>query len=127
MDNPVTGKIVTALVLSALATSSASAAGDPANGRALFGRCVICHKITKDGGNGLGPNLFGIGGRKAGAVPGFAYSTAMKNSDITWSQEKLAAYIGDPKGTVPGNRMMFVGISDHSQADDLAAYLMTLK
>lgn len=122
-----TGKIVAALLLSALATSSASAAGDPAKGKTLFVRCLICHKTTKDGGNGLGPNLFGIGGKKAGTVSGFSYSTAMKGSAITWSQEELAAYIGDPKGTVPGNRMMFAGIADHAQADDLAAYLMTLK
>ena len=100
---------------------------DPANGKTLFARCAICHKVTKDGGNGLGPNLFGVGGRKAGTAAGFAYSTAMKNSAITWTEDKLEAYIGDPKGTVPGNKMAFAGISNHAQADDVAAYLLTLK
>ncbi len=130
MDSSLRRKTITALAATALlllAGGSAQAAGDPANGKTLFARCAICHKVTKDGGNGLGPNLFGIGGRKAGTVAGFAYSTAMKNSAITWTEDKLEAYIADPKGTVPGNKMAFAGISNHAQADDVAAYLLTLK
>jgi cytochrome c len=110
-----------------LSTSTAQAAGDAANGKTLFVRCAICHKTAKDAGNGLGPNLFGVGGRKAGTAAGFAYSDAMKNSGIVWTEDKLEAYIGDPKGVVPGNRMAFAGLSNHQQADDVAAYLMTLK
>lgn len=116
-----------ALVALILTVNSAQAAGDPVNGKALFARCAICHKTTKDGGNGLGPNLFGVGGRKAGIAAGFAYSDAMKKSGITWTEDKLEAYIADPKGVVPGNRMAFVGLSNRSQADDVAAYLLTLK
>ena len=115
------------LVLGAFAIGEAQAAGDAGNGKTLFVRCAICHKTTKDGGNGLGPNLFGVGGRKAGTVAGFAYSAAMKNSGIIWTEDKLEAYITDPKAVVPGNRMAFAGLSDHAQADDVAAYLMTLK
>ncbi len=118
---------VAVAALTALTITSAQAAGDPANGKTLFARCAICHKITKDGGNGIGPNLFGVGGRKAGTAAGFSYSPAMKNSGITWSEDKLEAYIGDPKGTVPGNKMAFAGLSNHAQADDVAAYLLTLK
>jgi cytochrome c len=130
MDSSVSRTAVTAFAFSSLlllAGGGAQAAGDPASGKTLFARCAICHKVTKDGGNGLGPNLFGVGGRKAGTAAGFAYSTAMKNSGITWTEEKLEAYIADPKGTVPGNKMAFAGLSNHSQADDVAAYLMTLK
>lgn len=127
MDGSLRQTAITAVALLLLASSSAQASGNPANGKTLFARCAICHKVTKDGGNGLGPNLFGVGGRKAGTVAGFAYSTAMKNSGITWTEEKLEAYIADPKGTVPGNKMAFAGLSNHSQADDVAGYLMTLK
>lgn len=127
MDNSVMHRFVAALLLTLFATGSAVAAGNPASGKTLFARCVICHKTAKDAGNGLGPNLFGVGGRKAGAVAGFAYSPAMKNSGITWTEEKLEAYITDPKGTVAGNRMAFAGIKDHAQADDITAYLLTLK
>jgi cytochrome c len=126
MDDLVRRELALTLLL-VLATGGAYAAGDPVSGKALFARCIICHKTTKDSGNGLGPNLFGVAGRKAGSVAGFAYSTAMKNSAITWSEVNLAAYIADPKGTVPGNRMVFAGLANHTQADDIAAYLMTLK
>jgi len=107
--------------------TTALAAGDPERGKAFFARCVICHKTAREAGSGLGPNLFGVGGRKAGGVVGFAYSTAMKNSAITWTEDKLEAYILNPKGTVPGNRMAFAGISNQEQARDVAAYLMSLK
>ena len=130
MDSNIMRKTIAGVALAALAAltiGNAQAAGDPANGKTLFARCAICHKVTKDGGNGLGPNLFGVGGRKAGTAAGFAYSTAMKNSGIIWTEEKLEAYIADPKGTVPGNKMAFAGLSGHGQADDVAAYLLTLK
>ena len=108
-------------------TTTASFNGNADNGKALFARCAICHKVAKDGGNGLGPNLFGVGGRKAGTVAGFNYSVAMKTSGITWTGDKLAAYIADPKGTVKGNRMAFAGLPNQTQAHDVAAYLLTLK
>lgn len=108
-------------------TTPASFNGNVGNGKALFARCAICHKVTKDGGNGLGPNLFGVGGRKAGTVADFNYSVAMKSSGITWTGDKLAAYIADPKGMVKGNRMAFVGLPNQTQAHDVAAYLLTLK
>ncbi|HVU22124.1 MAG TPA: cytochrome c family protein [Rhizomicrobium sp.] len=105
----------------------AHAASDPAKGKTLFQRCAICHRDTKDGGNGLGPNLFGVVGRKAGTVAGFNYSAAMKNSGIVWSADKLNAYIEHPAAVVPGNRMAFAGISDAGQRADVVAYLATLK
>ena len=130
MDRAVNRKRVfatTLLALAAFSIADAQAAGDAGNGKSSFARCAICHKTTKDGGNGLGPNLFDVGGRKAGTVAGFAYSAAMKNSGITWTEDKLAAYIKDPKTVVPGNRMAFAGLSTGTQAEDVAAYLMTLK
>src|ERR1700743_2792907 len=63
-----------ALVLAGLVLASgAQAGGDPAKGKVVFQRCAICHRVEKDGGNGLGPNLFGVVGRKAGTVENFAY------------------------------------------------------
>ena len=109
-----------------MAATSALAAGDPINGKTVFARCSVCHKTTQGSGNGIGPNLFGVVGRKAGSIAGFDYSDAMKKSDITWTTEKLAAYITSPKAVVPGNRMPYAGASSASQADDVAAYLSTL-
>lgn len=118
----------TALVLgiAAIAASTAQAA-DPAKGKSVFQRCAICHRIEKNGGNGLGPNLFGIVGRKAGTVADFSYSAAMKNSGIVWSTDKLTAYIEHPAAVVPGNKMAFAGVTDAGQRADVVAYLATLK
>ena len=130
MDSSVARKTIAGVAVAAIAafaSGNALAAGDATNGKTLFARCAICHKVTKDGGNGLGPDLFGVAGRKAGTGAGFAYSNAMKNSGITWTEDKLVAYIADPKGAVPGNKMAFAGLSGHGQADDVAAYLLTLK
>jgi cytochrome c len=115
------------LVAASLFATEAGAAGDASKGQAVFQRCAICHRAEKGGGNGLGPNLFGIVGRKAGTVPGFAYSASMKNAGIAWTADKLAAYIAHPAAVVPGNRMSFAGIGNPQMVNDLIAYLATLK
>jgi cytochrome c len=110
-----------------LAPSHAHAAGNAATGAALFNRCALCHSATKGGGNKIGPNLFGVVGRKAGTYPGFSYSAAMKNSGIVWTSPKLDAYLVAPQQIVPGNSMPFAGIADAPQRANLVAYLATLK
>ena len=117
-----------ALGLSALLISGVAAqAGDAAKGKEVFQRCAICHMVAKDGGNGLGPNLFGVVGRKAGTASGFSYSSAMKSSGITWTPDKLTAYVQHPGAVVPANRMAFAGLGNPEQASDVVAYLATLK
>ena len=96
-------------------------------GAALFNRCVICHSNAKGAANKLGPNLFGVVGRKAGTYRGFSYSSAMKRSGITWSPAKLMDYLATPQTVVPGNNMPFAGIANTQQRTDLVAYLATLK
>ena len=112
------------LVSSAVA---AQAAGDAKAGAAVFKRCAVCHTNDKGGGDGLGPNLFGVVGRKAGMVAGFSYSAAMKNSGIVWTADKLTAYVAHPAQVVPANRMAFAGVIDPGQQADVVAYLATLK
>jgi cytochrome c len=123
--------IVRTLVLGAfaavLSTSTAFAAGDAKKGQDDFARCAICHTVAKGGGNGIGPDLFGVVGRKAASEPNFYYSQALKGSGITWTPDKLDAWIKSPAALVPGNRMTFSGISDAGQRADLVAYLGTLK
>lgn len=127
MDRSLT-RLATLVALTVLlGTTNTFAAGNPANGKALFVRCAVCHKVTSGGGNGIGPNLFGVVGRRAGSVAGFNYSSAMKAAGFAWTDEKLKAYVGKPQAVVPGNRMAFAGIPNPTQADDLVAYLDTLK
>jgi cytochrome c len=97
-------------------------ADDP--GAAELQKCKICHSFDKGGANRVGPNLFGVFGRKAGTVAGFAYSDAMKNSGTVWDDDTLAKFLRDPKESLPGNRMSFPGIKDDAT---LKALLQSLK
>jgi cytochrome c len=97
-------------------------ADDP--GAAELQKCKICHSLDKGGANRVGPNLYDVFGRKAGVVPGFAYSDAMRNSDIVWDDDTLTKFLSDPKEALPGNRMSFPGITDDAQ---LRALLQSLK
>ena len=122
------GKIAAvSLMAVGLLSSQAFADGDATKGKAVFARCAICHNVEKDGGNGVGPNLFGIAGRKSATAEGFNYSAAMKAANLTWTDENLAKYIAGPAKMVPGNKMAFGGISQKSQIADVIAYLHTLK
>lgn len=114
-------KAALAVVLSLLLCGSALAE-DP--GAAELQRCKICHSLDKGGANRVGPNLFGVFGRKAGTVAGFAYSDGMKNSGIVWDDDTLAKFLRDPQGSLPGNRMSFPGIKDDAA---LHALLQSLK
>ncbi|AHE54344.1 c-type cytochrome [Sphingomonas sanxanigenens] len=100
----------------------ASVTGDAEAGERSFLQCKICHTIEPDQ-NRIGPSLHAIIGRKAATVPGFAYSPAMKNSGITWSEEELFRFIGDTRGTVPGTKMAFAGMRNAQTRADVIAYL----
>jgi len=117
--------IVITLAIALFATTAN--AGDAANGKIVFGRCAICHTVQKGGPNGLGPNLFGVAGRKAASLPNFAFSAALKKSGITWTPDKLKAWVSAPARLVPGTKMAFAGIANPKQVDDVVAYLATLK
>ena len=94
---------------------------------ATFGTCAICHKTAANEVSPMGPNLYRVGGRKAGALPGYAYSPAMKGSKIVWNKANLTRFIQNPKGTVPGTKMAFPGQKDPAAAAAIADYLLRLK
>ena len=101
-------------------------AADVEAGKIAFKKCALCH-TTEPGKNKIGPSLFGIVGRKSGTLDNFNYSEAMKNYDHTWDAETLDAYLADPRAVVPGTKMIFPGIKDKAERDDVIAYLETLK
>jgi cytochrome c len=106
----------------------ALAAGNPGEGEKVFKRvCTSCHIPTAEGPKRLGPTLFGVIGRKSGAVEGFRYSEANKNANIVWSVENLDPYLTDPKKVIPGTIMAFAGVKKPDERADLIAYLATLK
>ena len=117
------------LTLSALAAAisifaaSTALAQDVAAGENSFKKCVACHSIGEGAKNKVGPVLNGLDGRKSGSVEGYSYSDANKNSGITWNKEQFLEYIKDPKAKVPGTKMVFAGIKNQKEIDDLWAYV----
>jgi cytochrome c len=102
------------------------ASADPiGNGKAAFAACSACHSTT--GLEDSGPHLNGLLGRKAGSVPRFNYSSAMKNASIVWDSQTLDRFLANPQEQVPGNRMPFTGLADSAKRTDLIGYLATLK
>lgn len=90
--------------------------------QAFNNSCRTCHTV-KDGDNRLGPNLHKIIGRKAGSLPDYAYSSAMKDAGFTWDQDKLARFIANPDEIVSGNGMKpYTGLSAE-EAGKVIAYL----
>jgi len=114
--------------LTALAVMFAApaTAQDTSAGALVFKRCAICHSVDANKGPKIGPSLGGIVKRKAGTAPGFTYSPAMTKSGVTWTADKLDAFITRPSALIPGNRMAFGGIPDAKQRADLIAYLNSL-
>ena len=101
-------------------------AADVEAGKTAFKKCTLCH-TTEAGKNKIGPSLFGIVGRKSATLDGFNYSEGMKKFDHTWDEGTLDEYLTDPRATVPGTKMIFPGIKDKTERDDVIAYLETLK
>ena len=113
--------------------ASPAFAGDAAHGAQIFkGTCGVCHlaqphPAVSDLAMRIGPNLWGVVGRKAGITPHFRYSAAMMQSGIVWTPDRLRPYIHDPQGTIPNIRMSFLGVKNLKDVDDVIAYLQTFK
>jgi cytochrome c len=79
--------------------------------------------VEKGGASALGPNLHGLFGRKAGTGGGYKSSEAMIKSGIAWDDKTLADYLKDPKGRVPGTKMVYAGMKQEAQLQDMVAFL----
>jgi cytochrome c len=104
-------------------TATAHAQGDVVAGEKVFLKCRVCHQVGETAKNAVGPKLNGLFGRKAGTIAGFSYSEPNKTSGITWDEATFRSYIKDPKARIPGTKMVFVGIKDEKETDDLVAFL----
>jgi cytochrome c len=98
-------------------------AQDAAAGEKIFAQCRACHQVGPTARNLVGPKLNGLFGRKSGTIEGYNYSDANKNSGITWDEATFAEYIKDPRGKIPGTKMIFAGLKSEQQIKDLTAYL----
>jgi cytochrome c len=114
--------IVIAVAAIPIATGIALAQ-DAQKGQMVFNLCLPCHSIGPGAQTKVGPELNGLDGRHSGSVPGFDYSDANKNSGIVWNEANFKKYIQNPQGVIPGTKMIFPGVKNEQQVNDLWAYL----
>lgn len=111
-----------ALLLAFNTGAFATPAGDATKGKTAFTQtCGACHAPDA---NRVGPMLGGVVGRKAGTAAGFNYSDAVKNSGITWNEDKLDQWLSGPGKLIPGTRMVMT-VADAQKRADIIAYLKT--
>jgi cytochrome c len=104
--------------VAALAAQAAPA--DLKLGQSVYARCAACHSLRFDR---TGPRHCGLFGRRAGSVPGFEYSAAMKRSQIVWNATTLDRFLAAPTKAVPGTSMTYAGVPDPAERTALIAYL----
>jgi cytochrome c len=97
---------------------------DPKRGELLFQTCSACHTVL---GDGVGPSLYGIFGKRAGTQDSFKYSKAMMDSGLTWDEPTLRAFVRSPQSVVKGTIMTFPGYASSADVDNVVAYIKALR
>lgn len=120
----IVGLLFAGLTATTASAQTAAQAGDVAKGERVFAlQCKACHTLERGGSSVTGPNLYGLMARKSGTAPGYGFSEAMRRFAIEWNDQTLANYLRDPKGDMPGTKMVFAGIKRSDQLADVVAYL----
>lgn len=129
MSMPIRPRLLAFAAALASATALADEASDAVSGRIVFEQlCGICHAVSSDGsGPTMGPNLYGLIGRKAGTEPNYAmYTSALKASGLTWSTSTLDEFLSNPMAKIPGTSMVVMLQSPKERAE-VIAYIASLE
>ena len=118
------------LPLAALIALSADVLGQetvggagPDDGQLVQHACRTCHTL-REGDNRLGPNLHKVIGRRAGSLPDYGYSSAMKGADLVWDKATLDRFIANPDQVVSGNNMKpYGGLAAAEERAKIIAFL----
>jgi len=103
------------------------ASADVGAGKATSAKCEACHDLSSAKTNKIGPEIWGVVDRPRATVAGFAYSGPLQKSGLTWNEANLTKWVAGPQRMVPGNKMMFPGLTSKKQQADVVAYLLALK
>lgn len=128
MRNVTSAIVATVLLAAAPAIAQAESTGNAEAGRRVFNQCRACHIIENNGRNAVGPNLYGVVGRRAASISSYNYSENMRElgaAGHVWTVDNLRAYIANPKAVAPRGKMSFPGLHNETQLNDLLAFLQT--
>ena len=92
-------------------------------GEKIFKKCAACHSIAKGGGNKIGPALWGVLGRKAGALSDYKYSKSMAAYGKPWSFEEMNGFLIKPKDWIKGTKMSFAGLKNEKERAAVILYM----
>ena len=104
-------------IMALFASTSAS------DGEKVFKKCAACHSISQGGANKIGPALWGVLGRKAGAVSDYKYSKAMLAHGKPWSFEEMNGFLIKPKDWIKGTKMSFAGLKNEKDRAAVILYM----
>ena len=113
----------TAKVVEAVDIKALLAMGDVAHGEKVFKKCSACHMIAADGKNKIGPNLWGVIGRTAGAIDDYNYSKAMTDYAKEWTFEEMNSYLIKPQAYIKGTKMAFAGLRKEKDRASVILYM----
>ena len=102
------------------------AAADSTRGQNDIRKCAICHDLTKNGPNRVGPNLWNVVGESKASRKDYNYSQALASKGGAWTYEEIYHFLNGPKQFIPGTKMTFQGFSKPQDVADVIAYLRTL-
>ena len=97
--------------------------GDIEHGKKVFKKCAACHSIKKDGGNKIGPKLWGVMFRPAAAIADYKYSKALSEYKKDWSWEEMNGFLIKPSKWIKGNKMGFAGLKKEEDRASVILYL----
>ena len=95
------------------------------DGAKIFKKCAACHSIAEGGANKIGPALWGVLGRKAGAVSDYKYSKAMAAHGKAWSFDEMNGFLIKPKDWIKGTKMSFAGLKNPKERAAVILYMNT--
>jgi cytochrome c len=114
--------LVVAATAAVLAASTSGLAAEPSGADIFKSTCANCHSMTP-GMSTIAPDLHGVVGRKAASLPNFKYSSALKDSGIVWTAEKLDEWIASPHRLAAETEMSFAGLTDAKERAAVVEFL----